>query len=377
MKGQSVDSAGMEDREAVRAAAMADLQTLTASFPTEEPQEYGRYTNAWDEETWERDFDNHPLFMRKAPEDPANLPPLVEAMRQLKYDPEQNDPKELAERYKKDGNENFRLKKYRWAVDNYSAGIRIKADDTELNSTLYGNRAAAHLRLGNMRSALNDSLVSVRLNPGNEKSVVRIGECYLYLKDYATCVQYCRKHVLEHDRLQEVYKRAQKELALREEEAQSKQKAVEAEAQHRSTLMHLVSKDRGIDVRGDLFSSPHPASSGRHVELSDEGHLMWPVIFVYPEFSQTDFIEYFDEETTFRQQLDQLFGDEADRPAWDHSGKYTPDRLRIAFPRSHAPDHMIPVHLNSTLRHVLASPDYKLTSSTPVFSVVAVNNNKK
>lgn len=362
----------MEDKEAVRAAAMAELEAMTASFPTEEPAEYGRYTNAWDEETWEQDFDQHPLFMTKTPEDPANLPPLVEAMRQLKYDPEQNSATELAERYKKDGNENFRLKKYRWAVDNYTAAIGAKSEDNELNSVLFGNRAASHLRLGNNRSALTDSLRSVRLNPKNEKSVQRIADCYLRLGDYRSCVEYCKKHVLEHEGLEASLKRAERELALSQAEAQAKQRDAEAEARHRDSLLHLVTRDRGIDVRGDLFHSPHPASADRHVELSQEGQLMWPVILVYPEVSQTDFIEYFDEETTFRQQLDLLFGDEGNRPAWDPSHKYRPDRLKIAFPRFTSPDLMIPIDVNSTLRQVLSSDDYVLTSSTPVFSVVAV-----
>ena len=361
-----------EDKEAIRAAAVQELEQLTASFPTEEPAEYGRYTNAWDEETWEKDFDNHPLFMTKPAEDPANLPPLVEAMRQLKYDPEHNTAKDLADRYKRDGNENFRLKKYRWAIDNYTAGIKQKADDDELNSMLYGNRAASHMRLGNCGSALRDSQESIRLDASNVKSVLRIAECYYNLKDYHSCVKYCKEHVLEHELLEACLKKAQKEVATAEAEAQFKQAKGEAEAQHRQELMHIVLKDRKIDLRGDLFHSHHPAAADRHVELSEEGHLMWPVIFVYPEFSQSDFIEYFDEEATFRQQLHILFGDESHRPAWDPSGKYQPDRLKIAFPRFHSPDQVVPVDVNMKLRDVLSSPDFKLVDASPVFIVIAV-----
>lgn len=35
------------------------------------------------------------------------------------------------------------------------------------------------------------------------------------------------------------------------------------------------------------------------VELSEDStHLKWPVLFLYPEFGQTDFIESFDEYNT-------------------------------------------------------------------------------
>lgn len=367
-----------EDKEAVRAAAMQELEQLTSSLSTAEPSDVGRYKDAWDEESWEKDFDNHPLFMTTSPEDPANLPPLVEAMRQLKYDPEQNTASDLADRYKRDGNENYRLKKYRWAADNYTAGIKQGADDDELNSMLYGNRAAAHMRLGNYRSALNDSRHSVRLSNGkNHKSVMRIAECYFNLKDYHSCVKYCKHNILDHESLESCLKRAQQELTFAEQEAKIQQAKIQSESDHRQQLMQIVLKDRRIDLRGDLFHSHHPAAGGQHhVQLAQEEgrqelHLMWPVIFVYPEFSQCDLIERFDEEATFRQQLQQMFGDEDQRPAWDADHRYTPNRMKIAFPRFDAPDHMIPVDLDAKLRHVLSSPDYKLVDACPMFVVVA------
>ena len=111
----SVSEDVKEDKEAIRAAAVKELDDLTSSLTTDDPDQFGRYANAWNEETWEQEFDSHPLFMSKPADDPSNLPPLVEAMRQLHYDPDNNTSKELADKYRKDGNENFRLKRYREA----------------------------------------------------------------------------------------------------------------------------------------------------------------------------------------------------------------------------------------------------------------------
>ena len=53
-----------------------------------------------------------------------------------------------AESYKDEGNSNFKIKKYRWAIANYTEGIKCKSKDKEVNAVLYSNRAAAHFHLG-------------------------------------------------------------------------------------------------------------------------------------------------------------------------------------------------------------------------------------
>lgn len=49
------------------------------------------YKDGWKEETWEKEMQEHPLFTTDLPEG-AELPPLVEALQQLKYDSEMNGP---------------------------------------------------------------------------------------------------------------------------------------------------------------------------------------------------------------------------------------------------------------------------------------------
>lgn len=54
-----------------------------------------------------------------------------------------------AENFKKDGNKHFGRSMYHWAMDNYTAGIKEKCRNKELNAILYTNRAAAQYHLGN------------------------------------------------------------------------------------------------------------------------------------------------------------------------------------------------------------------------------------
>ena len=86
--------------------------------------------------------------MTKTPSsiDPENDTALS-ALQQLKYETSTAEGRALA--HKEEGNEHFKVKKYRLAVAEYSAGIKEKCSDVNLNAVLYSNRAAAQFHLGN------------------------------------------------------------------------------------------------------------------------------------------------------------------------------------------------------------------------------------
>ncbi len=65
--------------------------------------------------------------------------------------PSFNSISDLALAYKEDGNFNFKLKKYRFAIANYTEGLKQKCGKPEIDASLYLNRAAAQFYLGNYR----------------------------------------------------------------------------------------------------------------------------------------------------------------------------------------------------------------------------------
>ena len=75
---------------------------------------------------------------------------------------------------------------------------------------------------------------------------------------------------------------------------------------------------------------PHP--SGRRVHLDADGCLVWPVLFLYPEFGQTDLVEAFGEDQTFKEHLDVILGDEC--PPWDEKGLYISTNVEACCNRS-------------------------------------------
>lgn len=332
------------------------------------PKEGERYPGGWNEDTWEQEFEEHPMFMTKPSAD-GSLPPLMQAIQQIKYDPESNTKKELAANYKEDGNQNFKLKKYRWAVASYTEGLKINCEDNELNSVLYGNRAASHTFLGNHRSALNDSLKSFNLNENNHKAMVRAAQCYNQLKKFEECIAFCTKHGAKSPKLADVCLAAQTELGKLTEEAK-REKAVQNALDTKKALIAGAIEERNINVKGSVFQSSHPGASHIHVNLNEANQLVWPVIFLYPDHNQTDFIEQFNENESFAAYFDVLFGDENNLPPWDIDRIYRPDKLEIAysFPGMEV---LCRIDPKKPLKDVLSSSDFVLLGANPTFVVTS------
>lgn len=139
-----------------------------------------RYYDKFDEKNWRQEMEEHPLLMSKPPSNPEDLPPLVEAIRQLKYGEDVNTPEELAKQYKLDGNENFKEKRFVDAMANYTKAIEYlkeELDETaELKSILYANRAACHVMMANYQKSIDDCKQALRINPKNMKARKRMEE---------------------------------------------------------------------------------------------------------------------------------------------------------------------------------------------------------
>ncbi|KRT83507.1 hypothetical protein AMK59_4652, partial [Oryctes borbonicus] len=105
---ENTEKKPMTDEERLELAKKLDkeLDDFINNLPKKQ------YTDGWPEDRWEEEIGKHPFFMKKAPEPGDDLHPLYEGLQQLKYDPLENTPVELATSYKDDGNFNFKHKNY-------------------------------------------------------------------------------------------------------------------------------------------------------------------------------------------------------------------------------------------------------------------------
>lgn len=95
---------------------------------------------------------------------------------------EENNGKSLAEQKKDEGNEFYKTKNYRDALQRYTEAIDL---DPECPA-YYGNRSACHMMLGQYGNALNDARTSVDKDSTFVKGHIRIAKCAIALGDIMT-----------------------------------------------------------------------------------------------------------------------------------------------------------------------------------------------
>ena len=64
-------------------------------------------------------------------------------------------------------------------------------------------------------------------------------------------------------------------------------------------------------------------------EDSNQGTLIFPVHFLYPQHATSDLVPDFHEDTPFGEHLSAMFPPNAESPDWDQAGEYVNGRLSI------------------------------------------------
>uniref|UniRef100_A0A3P9J1B7 Tetratricopeptide repeat domain 4 n=1 Tax=Oryzias latipes TaxID=8090 RepID=A0A3P9J1B7_ORYLA len=305
-----------------------------------------RYKNAFSENNWEQEFNKIPMFMKTAPEeiDPKNYPELA-CLQSIIHDDDRS-PEEQAKSLKDEGNAFFKEKNYKKAIVSYTGALKKKCGDQELNAVLLTNRAASHFHLGNMRSALNDAAAAKKIKPGHLKALIRGAQCCIELHNFSEAIQWCDEGLKEHttdEKLRELRATADKHKRAAERDARKvkvKQKKLHGEKEALLTAIqnrgikllqskkpHLKGSESEDEssaameqLRLDGLSSQEV--TGAQVFQDEKGLLHWPVLFLYPEHQQSDFISAFCENDCFRDHLNVMFGEEL--PPWDTDRKYAP-----------------------------------------------------
>lgn len=86
-----------------------------------------------------------PIFMQSLDDVPDGTNDALEALKALAYE---GEPSEVAENFRQQGNDCYRARKWRDAVEFYSKGIAVGSGVDDIEEACYVNRAAANLELG-------------------------------------------------------------------------------------------------------------------------------------------------------------------------------------------------------------------------------------
>ncbi|XP_037017385.2 tetratricopeptide repeat protein 4 [Artibeus jamaicensis] len=346
------------------------------------------YSGRFHEGQWEEEFEKIPLFMKKAPSeiDPLKNPELA-CLQSIIFDDERS-PEEQAKTYKNEGNDYFKEKDYKKAVTSYTEGLKKKCADPNLNAVLHTNRAAAQYYMGNFRSALGDAMAARKQKPCHLKAIVRGALCHLELKNYAEAVNWCddglqidarEKTLLEvrakADKLKRIEQRDMRKAKLKEKKEQNTNKvllqtikarnvkivseaAAEEDEEEDSASAGLCKLLNGLSFQNSYGARP---------SVDDQGRLSWPVLFLYPEYAQSDFISAFHEDSRFIDHLVEMFDE---LPPWDLEQKYYAGNLEVYF-EDEEREELYQVPPKTTLRQVLQHPRCFVKDLTPSFLICA------
>lgn len=301
-----------------------------------------------DESSDESDHDCA-LFMKELPSSLGESNTLAALTALME---EETTAEQRAECHKLEGNELFGNavkcphadRKRQLFNEAYGYYTRALAEHSPLeheNSIYYSNRANVSFQLGNFGNAISDARWALKHNPGNHKAAFRavmaakaIDKHNLVLKYAKTALAMGqldagqRKLIEAHlnsaeATLERLSAAAEQEAARRAAFEQShaeffalKKRALEAREINLGRL-----RWKGADTR--LITATRDAPS-----LDEEGNMYWPVLFLYDEHGQTDFIEQFCEHDTFIQHFQEMFPAAGCVP-WDEEGKYVSDNLQL------------------------------------------------
>ncbi|XP_045608799.1 tetratricopeptide repeat protein 4 [Procambarus clarkii] len=351
-----------------------------------------KYEGGWTEENWKEQMAEHPLFApyiqgEGVTEAEAPINPLSEGLAQLKFDPDHNSPQEVAQNYKEEGNLQFKYKKYRLAVANFSEGLKQKCPDNETNAQLHNNRAAAHWHLGNYRSAIKDCEKAVEFKPDYPKAIVRAMDCATKLQSWDEVITWCDRGLRiesTNQKLKTSRLTAVREKKLVERDMRKKVKEENRKFEEEENLINAI-KNRGIrlgtaGLKGSSSVSLsdlepcHPTSQGSRVHLNEKGELVWPVMLLYPEHHETDVIQEFTESNCIRDHLEVIFGKNAPPAPWDTEKKYQLEKLHVYF-EDKEKEKLCKIDPCQTLQQILTDPRCCVLGGTPGF-IILVDGSK-
>lgn len=223
----------------------------------------------------------------------------LEALKSLAYD---GEPHEVAANFKNQGNDCYKLKQYKDAVQYYTQGLEVEQSDESITSALYLNRAACNLELKNYRKCIEDCKQVLFIDEKNVKACFRSGKAFFLVDKYEES-----KKMLEYglvvdtenkpmkDLLGQVFdkERRIKEAIERKERETTKNKLRETILTNAINLRHIsiIKSNRPAELLED-------AKIRLENEMDHESQLILPAMILYPTIDEFDFIAEVSELTT-------------------------------------------------------------------------------
>ncbi|KAM7542067.1 hypothetical protein Aperf_G00000019178 [Anoplocephala perfoliata] len=304
----------------------------------------------------EKEIFSHPFFARSAEDMKGNV--AYEALQALKYESE--DPNANAEVYKEEGNYYVKKKEFEKAVLAYSGGINAKPTDKKLLAILYTNRGIANGLWKNYGSSVKDCKLAIEQDPTHLKAYLQAAKSLLILSKASEALEICESGLKMDPHNVALDELRLKASTLRASLAAETAKKANAVAEHKEKLTGAFENLKRRNIAIDFKQPPMGLPEHAAVEISfDHMNLIhWPVLLIYPEFGQTDFVQDVAEYLTIRECLKHVLNP-AEPPPWDREKAYTTDLkdLEVYF-ESREGSRMVKVPISRTFTQLTKCPGF-------------------
>ncbi|KAK6346974.1 hypothetical protein TWF696_007069 [Orbilia brochopaga] len=289
-----------------------------------------------------------PLFMQSLDDATEETNDALEALKALAYE---GEPHEVAQNFRQQGNECYRSKSWRDAVEYYTKALATKCTVDEINEACYANRAACNLELQNYRRASLDCAEALKINPRNVKAWYRSARACLALDKIQEAYD-CVQRGLAVDASNVALKALASQVANREKVIAASQSARQERdriSNAKSTALRKALEMRNIKSRMDSSGSPNlPEDATVLLEnpLDPSSTLHFPVLLLYPLHLESDFIKSLPEDTKLHSQLAEVLSP-SNLPPWDVNHEYRYPEIEVLVERKKSD-----IHPKSTLSKV-------------------------
>ena len=231
----------------------------------------------------------------------------------------------------------------RQAAEWYTQGLEVGCAERAVNAALYVNRATVHIQLGNYGRALQDARRCLeRWDDAYVKAYQRAAYAAMRLSRYAEAMRWCEAGLaVASGRGAAAESDAQALQTLREQiqqrqraEQQRQQRTYDARwrAQQERRRLLAALQERGVRIGAPLFAQQrrYPVTMPRWADDDGASSLSWPLLVVYPEHYQSDYLEAVHEATSLHEVLQLLLPPSGAPPLpWDRADLYRPDQVCV------------------------------------------------
>ncbi|GMM30878.1 HSP70/90 family co-chaperone [Martiniozyma asiatica (nom. inval.)] len=246
------------------------------------------------------DLNKLPFFMNElsVAEDGSNETE-VEALKALAYD---GEPDEIAENFKNQGNDCYKAKKYKDAVEYYTKGLNVECGVKHIEAALYLNRAACNLELKNFRMTINDCKECLIRQPKNVKACYRAAKAYFsinHLDEAQATLDFAYSIDDKNLAVNTLIKQVNAKVDQIRKKAEEKKKREEENQKINDTLDKAL-KLRGITTVHSSYGKDTTGEAKLHLEDPHdvETQLIIPTMILYPTIDEFDVISEVSELST-------------------------------------------------------------------------------